>query len=175
MTDERYTEQWVIDAARATIGAIDFDPASCSRANLQVQATVYYDKQADGLARPWFGRVFTNPPYSRANGFIAKLLREWEEGRVTQAVLVFSSRDTGFLVDRGQQLLRHGSLLLPAKRIKYLDPVTGKLTGSRFGSLVLYAGPNRLGFAKVFGGRGMILRPAPDFYLRLARRGKPKT
>jgi ParB family chromosome partitioning protein len=109
MTDERYTEQWVIDAARATMGAIDLDPASCVAANARVGAARYYDKDTDGLARPWFGRVFTNPPYSRANGFIAKLLREWEEGRVTQAVLVFSSRDTGFLVDRGQPLLRHGA------------------------------------------------------------------
>jgi hypothetical protein len=137
-----------------------------------VQATIYYDKDTDGLTHPWLGRVFLNPPYSRASDFILKLFREWEAKRTTEAVMVFSSRDMGFIIDRCQPMLRHGLLFLPGKRIKYLNPATGKMVGPPFGSLVLYTGPNQLGFAKFFGGHGMILRPASSLFLRLARHTK---
>jgi hypothetical protein len=97
---------------------------------------------------------------------------EWDAGHVTEFVLVFSARDICFLMDRGQTLLPHSSLFLPAKRIKYLDPSTGKMTGPAFGSLVLYAGPNQTRFAREFGGHGTILRPASPLFLQFARRAK---
>jgi ParB family chromosome partitioning protein len=48
-TDERYTDLWVIEAARATMGGIDLDPASCALANARVKATTYFDENTNGL------------------------------------------------------------------------------------------------------------------------------
>lgn len=61
-TPEHYTPAHVIEAARATLGEIDLDPASCAAANQVVRATRYYAQADNGFLKPWAGRVFLNPP-----------------------------------------------------------------------------------------------------------------
>lgn len=59
---EHYSNREIIEAARSVLGGIDLDPASCAEANREVRASCYYTKEVDGLALPWFGRVWLNPP-----------------------------------------------------------------------------------------------------------------
>jgi len=67
---EHYTPIHVVEAARATMGAIDLDPATCSNANEVVKAKLCFgpDWGTDGLLGQWCGdfgeplRVFLNPP-----------------------------------------------------------------------------------------------------------------
>lgn len=61
---ELYTPDYIVEAARATLGGIDLDPASCAIGNEVVKATRYFDR--DGLTQPWAGRVLLNPPGGRA-------------------------------------------------------------------------------------------------------------
>lgn len=61
-TPEHYTPGHVVEAARATLGEIDLDPASCEAANRVVQAKRYFTKNDNGFIQPWSGRVFLNPP-----------------------------------------------------------------------------------------------------------------
>jgi hypothetical protein len=61
-SDAWFTPPEIIEAARATMGGIDLDPASCARANEHVRATQFFDKEANGFTRPWHGKVFLNPP-----------------------------------------------------------------------------------------------------------------
>jgi len=168
--DERYSPQWIIDGARAVMGGIDLDPASSAAANARVGAARYYDTETDGLARPWSGRLFLNPPYSSCSTWVERLAAEVERRRVAQAVLLCPIRSLCQIVNRHQSLLR-GSLLLPTKRITYLDLRTGKMIGPPFGSLMIYLGPHQLRFAQAFQTHGTILRPAPNFGLRLAGGG----
>jgi len=62
ISNEHYTPADIVEAARLVMGGIDLDPASCAAANQTVKARTYYAQPLDGLALPWFGRVFLNPP-----------------------------------------------------------------------------------------------------------------
>ena len=72
---EHYTPSVYVEAARSVLGAIDLDPASCAAANRTVQAARYYDKVDDGLAQPWHGRVFVNPPGDRRGKLVRAFWR----------------------------------------------------------------------------------------------------
>lgn len=61
-TPEHFTPSPFVEAARQTLGGIDFDPASCAAANRVVRATHYLTKEDNGFTRAWAGRVFLNPP-----------------------------------------------------------------------------------------------------------------
>lgn len=81
---EWYTPLPFIEAARRVMGAIDLDPASHDDCRLHVGAARHFTKEDDGLAQPWEGRIFLNPPGGKdANGkslmpqFWLKLLFEY--------------------------------------------------------------------------------------------------
>lgn len=97
MSNEWYTPAKYIEAARSVMGSIDLDPASCKEANETVKATRYYHAYENGLALPWWDNVWCNPPYGRIPGqpnsslqslFIQKLLSEYHQGHIFQAILL---------------------------------------------------------------------------------------
>lgn len=95
---EWYTPPGYVQAARTLMGEIDLDPASCAEANRLVQAATFYTRQQDGYTRPWWGRVWLNPPYGRAtNGasnqqrWSHRLLVAFTDGQVAEAVLLVTA------------------------------------------------------------------------------------
>lgn len=73
--------------------AFDLDPCS-PRTDGPVPALVHWTERDDGLARPWRGLVFVNPPYSRAlPKWVAKCSVEGASGAVVIG-LVPSRTDT---------------------------------------------------------------------------------
>jgi hypothetical protein len=87
-TDEWYTPAAYVDAARAVLGDIDVDSATCAFAQSRIKAAQFYTKQDDGLAQRWHGRVWLNPPYSLVAEFVSKLVSEIQAGRITAAILL---------------------------------------------------------------------------------------
>jgi len=104
-TNEHYTPKAIVEAARATLGTIELDPASCQLGNSVVGAMAWYgpgsDLAEDGLAEPWLGKVFLNPPggnvpeqykglgtKSNAALWWSALAGYWSEGEVEAAIFV---------------------------------------------------------------------------------------
>jgi hypothetical protein len=68
--DDVLTPRWVFDVLGLTF---DLDVASPPRAT-HVPAERVYTKADDGLASPWFGRVWMNPPYSQATPWVLRFI-----------------------------------------------------------------------------------------------------
>ncbi len=91
------TPQAVLDPLYGVLGGgFDLDPCSPGRCRCRVDARRHFDKDDDGLAHPWFGRVYMNPPYGRVlAGWVAKTATEVREGRADLVVgLVPARTDT---------------------------------------------------------------------------------
>ena len=160
-TSEWYTPGKYIEAARAAMGSIDLDPASCAHANKTVQAATYFDQAADGLHRQWFGRVWLNPPYSgykgQAAAWATKLLAEYEAGRVEQAVLLVNL-STAYQ-PAFQAVAMVGAVCMVNHRIPF-ESATGKSDRPTQANMLLYLGDRRRQFAAEFGQFGAVLEAA---------------
>ena len=164
-TSEWYTPGAYLDAARAAMGSIDLDPASCAHANKTVQAATYFDRAADGLHRHWFGRVWLNPPYSdfkgQAAAWATKLLAEYRAGRVEQAVLLVNlsvAYQPAF-----QAVARAGAVCMVDHRIAFISGATGlPQKGAPQANMLLYLGDRRRQFAGEFGQFGAVLEAVRD-------------
>jgi phage N-6-adenine-methyltransferase len=158
--EEWYTPPEYLEAARAVLGNIDLDPASCDNAQKNVRATKYYTKEDDGLSHDWAGRVWLNPPYSRdteddpgCKSFVLKLCRHFEAGDVTEAiVLTNNATETKWF----QPLARLSeAICFPASRIRFLNE-QGQPGGPTQGQAVFYLGPNLPLFMRHFSQFGLI-------------------
>ena len=119
---EWYSPSFIVEAARATMGGIDLDPASCEEANRIVQASAYYTKEEDGLVQDWFGRVLLNPPGGKVGEFWQTLCFKFAAGEISQAVYV------GYSLEQFQTLqatiFDHPldyPICIPAKRIQFVE------------------------------------------------------
>ena len=85
---ESYTPPEIVAAARAAMGGIDLDPASCPEANTVVQADRILTAEDDGCAHDWHGRVWLNPPYNggQLRRFGLHLATQLDAGNVTACV-----------------------------------------------------------------------------------------
>ena len=165
---EWYTPTRYVEAARQTMGGIDLDPASCEAANSTVKAARYYTKGDNGLALPWSGRVWLNPPYGREHAsqgvlkgggksiiaqFVSKLLREFRNGQVEQAVLLATAdTDAGWF-----QPLWDYPVCFVGHRVLFYRPGLPK-QGQIFSTSFAYLGPNVTTFVELFSRFGRVVR-----------------
>lgn len=78
---EHYTPSKVVEAARATLGSIDLDPASCEEANETIRAKVWLGPTSmpSSFPRNWWGRVFLNPPGGRSDKLERRVIAKCRE------------------------------------------------------------------------------------------------
>lgn len=154
---EWYTPPAIIEAARATMGSITLDPASCQQANKTVMADQYFTVKEDGLSRPWHGNVWMNHPYGRHENprWVTMLLNEYWAGNVAQAcALVFASTS-----ERWFQPLYNYPICFIAGRVRHGSPGGECATKSTKGSAVVYLGYDTARFTECFRSLGRIMVP----------------
>lgn len=163
--DEWCTPSKFIELARKVMGSIDTDPASNDFAQQTVQATTYYTYFDNGLDKPWYGKVWLNPPYSRGNlkKFSEKLIWEFKYGDCDEAIVLTSaSTDTRWFHELSKVA---SAICLTRGRIKFirLDGSIGKSPTS--GHAFFYLGPNVNAFRNHFSPVGLVHVPAPLSFL----------
>jgi ParB family chromosome partitioning protein len=153
--NEWYTPSVYIEAARAAMGSIDLDPASCGLAQETVQAGRYYTIDEDGLERAWDGNVWLNPPYSKdlIGRFAEKVVVETE--RIQQAiVLVNNATETAWFQSMARKA---NAICLFSGRIKFNDK-TGKPANTPVqGQVAIYFGENVDAFESAFCSLGLVV------------------
>src|SRR5581483_1067346 len=152
--NEWYTPAEYLEAARAVLGYIDLDPASCAEANRTVQARRYYTQEENGLLLPWFGRVWCNPPYTQVRpgqssikAWVEKLVSSYWLGEIEAAIaLVPNDTSTQWF-----SWLWEFVVCFPARRIRFVIPGEKRRKQPSFGTCLVYLGEQEQRFVEVFG------------------------
>ena len=155
--NEWYTPSNLIECARSFLGTIDLDPASSALANETVRATTWYGVERDGLAQPWHGSVWMNPPYARGliERFVERLMESHLVGDVPQAlILVNNATDTRWF--HYLQSAPHRHTLALSYRVKFVSP-EGRDPNAMQGQVLVYLGSRRAEFALAFASHGVVL------------------
>jgi hypothetical protein len=161
-SDEYYTPPYIAEAARQVLGKIDLDPASCALAQRVIKANVFINKANNSLDKryPWLGRVWLNPPFSNPAPFIAKLIDEYDAGRIKAAIVLVNN---GTETQWGQSLLRRYPVCFvgahdgKGSRLAFwrTDPDEPR-TSNRYAQMIFYLGPKVETFREVFSQFGVI-------------------
>lgn len=164
-----WTPPYIIDASRRALGGtIDLDPASSPEANVKIRAKRIYTEEQDGLAFPWEGRIFLNPPggkmgtASRQKLFWQKLVYDWQKGRITAAVFLSFSIElfqTSQVKPLGLPTPHDFTVCFPARRIAYLKEGSIFSHSPPHSSALIYLGPSPALFADAMKSIGRCMGP----------------
>lgn len=158
-----YTPREYADAIRVTYGGPpDLDPATCKQANGEdaygrgIHARLIYDQLDDGLTRPWFGKVWLNPPFGQWELWVPKITAELNLGYMTD-LMVYCTIST--LTNKTLTPLkkRCAALMISHGRPNCWGPRSGAAPD---GVAILYFGlwPER--FCECWSHLGQVFRPA---------------
>ena len=158
--DEWFTPPDIIEAAREALGGIDLDPASHAIAQQTIGAATFYTVLDDGLTRPWFGKVWLNPPFNRTllSLFVERLVAEYASGAVERAILLthdYTDVEWFHAAARAAQVI-----CFPRGRIRFRSPC-GDECSPRQGQALFYFGRDDEAFRRTFGRSGLIVEVRP--------------
>jgi transcriptional regulator with XRE-family HTH domain len=131
--DERFSNPQFLKKVRRILGRIDLDP--CAHPQAFVRARRYYYEHDDGLAQPWAGRCYVNPPYSRLSHWLRKARQEWGLGHCDCIFMLLPYR----LYQKvwAETILGAADIFLLIGRVEYLER-TGKVTTPHGNCIVIY-------------------------------------
>lgn len=92
-TWEYTTPAWLFRELDAEFGPFDLDPCASDENHL---CPHYFTQETNGLAHPWFGKVFMNPPYGPTIGLWCEKAREEAKRGVLIVALLPVRTDTAW-------------------------------------------------------------------------------
>ena len=129
-TDEWYTPLDILTRVQATLGQIDFDPASSAVANIRVGAKYFYTREMDALKEEWpvAGTIFCNPPGGK-RGNVSNTVAFWQKFVAAShhphfqagIFLAFSLEALQTTQQCSESILEH-TICVPKKRIAFDRP-----------------------------------------------------
>lgn len=151
---EWYTDAKFIESARKVMGSIDLDPASSAAANETVRATHYFTIEDDGLKQEWTGRIWLNPPYSKAYLFTKKLL---ESKSVTESICLMNNcTETQWFYDISSAA---NAIVFTKGRTTFYRADGTESSRPLQGQAIIYIGPHQTEFLKEFSQYGWACIP----------------
>lgn len=146
---EWYTPAWVFDALGVEF---DLDPASPHDMETFVPAAMKYTVFDDGLKKPWFGRVWMNPPYGPSTGLWMRRFVQHGNG----IALVFSRTDAGWFQEA---LQRASAVLFLSGRVEFIPGRENLHKKSRCGAgtAMLAFGSENVAALQRLSDRGVFL------------------
>ena len=154
-TDEWYTPLELITRARACLGAIDLDPASHPTPQQWIHAAHYYtaDEAISGLARPWGGRVWLNPPFSDTPRWVARWLADPD--MVAGLLLVNSAPGYAWW----ESLWRAVPVVMLRDRVRFVRGDGTPAGQAKKGQTIAYRGARVAALSDAFGDLGRVIAP----------------
>jgi DNA N-6-adenine-methyltransferase (Dam) len=149
-TPEWYTPPHIVQLAVDFFDEIDLDPCSNSHEAPNVPAGQVYTEEDDGLAQPWFGRVWLNPPYGDAIGaWVKKLHDDYQSGAIEAAIALLPGRiDTTWF-----DYVMPYAICRIRGRLKFV----GADNSAPFPSVLVYYGDEIERFKEMTAGLGQVL------------------
>jgi len=157
--NEWWTPEEYIVSVRKVLGNIDLDPASCEEANKTIQADTIYTKEINGIEKPWYGKMFMNPPYSENKAFAEKMGYCWDNKEVDEAIILLGAHA---IETKWFAWYWDYTLCFTGHRIKFDTPEGKSIAGNIAGSVFVYLGKHQLAFAREFEQHGYVVRRWPD-------------
>lgn len=150
-TDEWYTPPEIFQALGETF---ELDPCSPGPGHW-VPARYHYTKEDDGLAQPWQGFVFMNPPFGGRNGHVPWLKKFLRHGHRIAIVRAYTSSAWFH-----EHAVRADCMCFPRGKTKFIRPdgSIGKAPGH---GVVLLGMGERAVAALERSGLGLCLRLHP--------------
>lgn len=148
------TPQIIIDAVVNFYDAIDLDPCSNDREHPNVPAHQHYTVDDDGLAQPWWGRVYMNPPYGDTIGLWVDRMVTLDRRRAIECGIALVPARPG---SAWFKLLRDCALCFIDGRLTFV----GAESGAPFPSLLAYTGDEWARFKQTVGHLGDVYRRMP--------------
>lgn len=106
-----YTPPWVFELLRLDF---DLDPCQPEKRIPWIPAKRRYTIKSDGLASPWSGRVWLNPPYGKHTGAWLRKMDDHRNG----IALVFSRTDCAWF---HEYIAWSDAILFLKGRVKFVD------------------------------------------------------
>lgn len=155
-SNEWYSPSWIVEPARTVLGGFDLDPASCAEANETIRAARYFTANDDGMAQPWRGRVWCNPPYSDRDlvRWVTKLVEAFDSGDVPEAVMLLPAYTETKMSQTA--LARCKAVCFPARRVQFNRPGL-PATNPPAASMLVYFGARVERFRAAYSDRGLVL------------------
>jgi len=155
--DDWYTPpEYLACIRRALGGVIDLDPASHVMANQKVGAIRFYTRDQNGLAHPWAGRVYLNPPFSDWAHFVPKVLAEVDH---LEAIVMLGATRT-LSAQYFQPLLRRSDAFCVIGGRRAFWGIAVDSDSPTDGHFLLYIGPDVPRFCRAVAGLGAVwMRP----------------